>query len=286
MQFFASLLAFVLLSSSLLEVSAQFPPSSPAKIAFTPTTSSCPEGVSIRSSRGRTQSILSADERQYSATRRTQVLPGAWRQYETNVLRHAATHNVTVPSYVSRILATAGPTLGIAVSGGGYRAALFGAGTLNALDARNASAVQAGVGGLLQSASYLTGLSGGSWLVTSLYQANFPTLQSLIFGLDSGGAPNAFGGWLTQFGLLTVSTDNSTNLAFVESLVEEVSGKFAAGFPVTISDLWARTLSRHFVNGTTGATFFNATTHGAGETFSGAVNTYVDLLICPVPRFS
>ena len=276
MQFFGSLLTFVLLSASLLDVSAQLPPSSPAKIAFTPTTSSCPEGVEIRSSKGPKQSLLSAEERQYSAARRTQVLPGAWRQYEATVLRHAAAHGVTVPSYVSRILATGGPTLGIAVSGGGYRAALFGAGTLNALDARNASAVQAGVGGLLQSASYLTGPSGGSWLVTSLYQANFPTLQSLIFGLDSGGAPNTFGGWLTQFGLLTVTTDNATNLAFVESLVEEVSGKFAAGFPVTISDLWARTLSRHFVNGTTSSTFLSATAHGAGETFSGAANTYAD----------
>lgn len=50
--------------------------------------------------------------------------------------------------------------IGIAISGGGYRAAQYGAGVLSGLDARNESAKQAGTGGLLQVASYLSGLSG------------------------------------------------------------------------------------------------------------------------------
>ncbi len=52
------------------------------------------------------------------------------------------------------------PRVGVALSGGGFRASLYGAGVLNSLDARNASAKQAGTGGLLQVASYLAGLSG------------------------------------------------------------------------------------------------------------------------------
>ena len=50
--------------------------------------------------------------------------------------------------------------IGISISGGGYRAAQYGAGVLSGLDARNDSAKQAGTGGLLQVSSYIAGLSG------------------------------------------------------------------------------------------------------------------------------
>lgn len=52
------------------------------------------------------------------------------------------------------------PKTGIALPGGGLRAAQFGAGALSGLDARNDSAKAAGTGGLLQVASYMSGLSG------------------------------------------------------------------------------------------------------------------------------
>ena len=52
--------------------------------------------------------------------------------------------------------------IGISISGGGYRAAQYGAGVLSGLDARNDSAKQAGTGGLLQVSSYIAGLSGAS----------------------------------------------------------------------------------------------------------------------------
>ena len=61
----------------------------------------------------------------------------------------------------------------IATSGGGYRAAMFGAGVMMGLDGRNQTSVSAGTGGLLQAIDHLSGLSGGSWLVTSLAQAKF-----------------------------------------------------------------------------------------------------------------
>jgi lysophospholipase len=54
------------------------------------------------------------------------------------------------------------PKVGMAVSGGGYRAAQYGAGVLSVLDARDKSAKDAGTGGLLQVTSYLAGLSGAS----------------------------------------------------------------------------------------------------------------------------
>lgn len=52
------------------------------------------------------------------------------------------------------------PKVGCALPGGGLRAALFAAGSLSGLDARNETAKKAGTGGLLQVASYISGLSG------------------------------------------------------------------------------------------------------------------------------
>ena len=140
---------------------------------------------------------------------------------------------------------------------------------MSSLDGRNATSVKTGTGGLLQAASYLAGLSGGSWLVGSLVQNDFPTFPELIFGSPASGSE----GWLTQIDLTQPSSDPQAELAFIETLVAEVAGKFLSGFPVTITDLWARALARHFVNGTTSANFFNPNiTHGAGQTFSGLVN--------------
>jgi lysophospholipase len=66
------------------------------------------------------------------------------------------------------------PNIGIAVSGGGYRAMLNGAGALAAFDDRTEGSKQKGhLGGLLQSASYVSALSGGGWLVGSMWVNNF-----------------------------------------------------------------------------------------------------------------
>lgn len=54
------------------------------------------------------------------------------------------------------------PTIGIAMSGGGYRSMLTGAGILSALDSRSSNTR---LGGILQSTTYLAGISGGLWLV-------------------------------------------------------------------------------------------------------------------------
>lgn len=56
--------------------------------------------------------------------------------------------------------------IGIAVSGGGYRAMLSGAGVLSAYDIRTPGAEEA-LGGIYQSASYIAGNSGGLWLVAN-----------------------------------------------------------------------------------------------------------------------
>ena len=61
------------------------------------------------------------------------------------------------------------PNIGIAVSGGGYRALSNGAGAIKAFDSRTPGTTKVGqLGGLLQSATYISGLSGGGWLLGSI----------------------------------------------------------------------------------------------------------------------
>ncbi|TCD71666.1 Lysophospholipase 1 [Steccherinum ochraceum] len=219
---------------------------------------------------------LSSQEAAFIGERGSRILPHAWSSYLQNVKDSAASQHIQLPGYVSTILSCISkpPQLAIATSGGGHRAAIFGAGVMAALDGRNSTSASVGTGGLLQASSYLAGLSGGSWLVGSLTEANFPIFPELIFGSSSTGSQ----GWLAQFDLTEPSSDPQVVEAFIGTLVAEVAGKFLAGFPITINDVWARTLSRHFVSGTTAENFFDPNvTHGAGKTLSG---------LADVPAFS
>ena len=248
-----------------------------AAAAYAPQLAPCPAGFSLVREAGTNAASQSLNygESQYLSGKQSAVLPSAWKSYLSAV--ESTADGSDLPSYVSRILGgdygwMAYPRLGIATSGGGYRAAAFGAGVLNALDGRNASAVAAGTGGLLQAATYLAGLSGGSWLVTSLAQSDFPTIPDLVFGTGTA-TTTGFGGWNAEFGLLEPSDNTTVDTAYVLDVIEEALGKHAEGFPVTMSDIWARALSRHFANGTDATNFFDTSvTHGAGITFSSVPN--------------
>ncbi|KAJ7111443.1 lysophospholipase [Mycena epipterygia] len=236
--------------------------SGPASAVFGPTIERCPADFELVR---RGQSISTA-EAQYTEQKREQVLPAAFKTYLESVQRTG----VELPSYAVKILESKEqlPTVGISTSGGGYRAAIFGAGVLNALDARNSSSVAKGTGGLLQAATHLAGLSGGSWLVTSLAQANFPTIQHLIFG---DGKNQDFGGWIPEFDVWNVSADPTVQATFADELLQEIAVK-AKHFPVSVGDVWGRSLARHFSNGTTFATFLANSSHGAGILFSDLIN--------------
>jgi lysophospholipase len=57
---------------------------------------------------------------------------------------------------------------------------LNGAGALAAWDSRTTNSTQKGhLGGLLQSATYLSALSGGGWLVGSMFLNNFSSVEAL-----------------------------------------------------------------------------------------------------------
>ncbi|KAL8280109.1 hypothetical protein RQP46_007439 [Phenoliferia psychrophenolica] len=161
---------------------------------------------------------------------------------------------------------------GTTVSGGGYRAALYGAGTLSAFDGRNTSHIAP----LLQLADYISGLSGGSWVVSSLMQNNLPTLYDLVLG---GGGQE---GWNINYGLLSPSSILESTYKFGgdtdyrDDLCHDVKEKSTQGSPVSYIDVWGRALSYHLFKGTTKDNFYENDTpasHASGLLWSDLKST-------------
>jgi len=156
------------------------------------------------------------------------------------------------------------PNIAIAVSGGGYRALMNGAGFLKAADSRiQGTTTGAGaIGGLLQSATYLAGLSGGGWLVGSIFANNFSTVSDLQAG-SQGSAVWKFDNSIFQGpkdrGISIVNTAE-----YWADVADQVSSKSDAGFETSITDYWGRALSYQLVNATDG---------GPAYTFSSIADT-------------
>lgn len=168
-------------------------------------------------------------------------------------------------SYMDEISnnATALPNIAIAVSGGGWRAHMNGAGTIAAFDNSTTNSTSPGhVGGLLQAATYLAGLSGGSWLVGSLYAPQLKSVQEL-YRMDPNASdslwqfdnsivkgssrvpPNA--AHANDLGPSTLST-----MEYFDQIIDEVENKEEVSFNTTITDLWGRGLSFQLFNATDG----------------------------------
>lgn len=137
------------------------------------------------------------------------------------------------------------PMLGIAISGGGFVSGYSGTGILRAMDGRLRDANEQKVGGLLQSITYLSGLSGGSFPVVSFSTFDFPTADDL---LDV---------WKPQLSL-TERMGNQT----MHDYFLDVANKADLGYNVSTSDFFARLYAGQFVPGA------NA---GAETTWSGVV---------------
>lgn len=141
---------------------------------YTPSNVNCPASrPSIRSA-----ATLSQNETNWLEIRRNNTI---WSLH--NLLDRCNITGFDVNSYINNISSNASllPNIGIAISGGGYRALMNGAGALAAFDNRTDNATSNGqLGGLLQASTYLSGLSGGSWLVGSLYANNYTSVQSTL----------------------------------------------------------------------------------------------------------
>ncbi|WYZ44069.1 hypothetical protein EsH8_VII_000505 [Colletotrichum jinshuiense] len=159
-------------------------------------------------------------------------------------------------AYIDRVRSSATelPNIALAVSGGGYRALMNGAGFLAAADSRTPNSTSAGgIGGLLQSATYLAGLSGGGWLVGSMFTNNFSSVVDLQRGSE-GSAVWKFDRSIFQgpkeSGLSILNTAE-----YWRDVARQVDSK-DQGFEVSITDYWGRALSYQLVNATDGGPAF------------------------------
>ncbi|KAK0104343.1 Lysophospholipase 1 [Cadophora gregata f. sp. sojae] len=167
--------------------------------------------------------------------------------------------------------ATALPNIGIAVSGGGYRALMNGAGFVAAADSRTSNSTNTGqIGGLLQATTYLAGLSGGGWLVGSMYTNNFSSVQTLRDGSKDSNVwrfDNSIFEGPDGDGIKLLSTAD-----YYSTIIDDVEKKSKAGYNTSITDYWGRALSNQLINATNGGPAYTFSSIALTDNFrSGSI---------------
>lgn len=134
------------------------------------------------------------------------------------------------------------PVIALTSSGGGYRAQLTGAGVIKAFDDREEN--RTAVSGLYQALTYEAGLSGGSWLLSSIIGNNWPTISYLQNTL-----------WETalQYSIIVPEILVSQPARPIYNQVEaDIQAKAAAGYETSVIDSWGRLLSTQLLLGPDG----------------------------------
>ncbi|KAF4307385.1 diphthamide biosynthesis protein [Botryosphaeria dothidea] len=229
---------------------------------YTPTRENCPSvRPTLRNGRS-----LSPNETAWLETRRNNTV-SAMR----DLLGRLNITGFDSNSYIddARNNVSALPNIGIAASGGGWRALLNGAGAVAAFDSRTPNSTNTGhIGGLLQSSTYLAGLSGGGWLVSSLYGNNWTSIQDIIDtnSDQSGSFFNFDNGILEgpdQGGIQVLSTAQ-----YYSTIYDQVNGKSDAGFDTSITDYWGRALSFNLLNASNGGPAYTFSSIADDEYFT------------------
>ncbi|OBT98654.1 Lysophospholipase 1 [Pseudogymnoascus verrucosus] len=215
-----------------------------------PTNGYAPGNVSCPATRPtiRNAASLSTNETEWLPVRRNNTI-----EPMKDLLSRANISGFDAAAYIEKFRdnATALPNIGIAISGGGYRALMYGAGFLAAADSRTVNATgKGGIGGLLQSATYLSGLSGGSWLVGSIYANNFSSVTTLRDG-SPGSSVWQFGNSIFQ-GPKEDGISILNTAEYYKNIKGQVDSKKNAGYEVSITDYWGRALSYQLINATDG----------------------------------
>jgi len=195
---------------------------------------------------------LSREESIFRAGRKSVTSP-LWREFFTHGAGNATGYQGTALMAANQ---DDWPVLGMAHSGGGERATLYGAGVIHALDARTTASP---IRGVYQLASYTTGLSGGSWLVGSMAAHDYPSVPELFYNLINMDSD-----------IVMATGQFYTAFHFFEALFLVVLQKKLAGFKTSIIDYWGIALGNHFLpsakRNITSA--FVPTVHASGQLFS------------------
>lgn len=225
---------------------------------YAPKVVTCPSTKpTIRSAR----SGLSQNETAFLTKRRANtVQPMASFMSRANISGFdAASYINTYSSNVSAL-----PNIAIAVSGGGYRALMNGAGFIAAADNRTAGTTDTGgIGGLLQASTYLAGLSGGGWLVGSIYSNNFSTVERLRDG-SSGSSV-----WKFDSSIFSGPEESGISILntaeYWDDVYDQVQTKVDAGFQTSITDYWGRALSYQLINASNGGLAYTFSSIGLDQ---------------------
>jgi lysophospholipase len=175
-----------------------------------------------------------------------------------------------------RFNATGLPNIAISFSGGGYRALLNGAGALAAFDSRTPNATSKGhMGGLLQAATYTSALSGGGWMLGSIFANNFTTVQEIQNRGEIWQFQNSLFQGPPKGGIQILDT-----VDYFHNLVSSVESKENAPgeFNTSITDLYGRGLSFQLINASDGGPAYTYSSIQDYPSFSSG-NTPMPILL-------
>ncbi|EJT73925.1 lysophospholipase Plb3 [Gaeumannomyces tritici R3-111a-1] len=252
-------------SQATAELAERALPNSPSG-GYAPQVVDCPQSrPKIRSA----SSGLSPEESKWLEQRRKATV-----RPMTDFLKRAGIKGFDADAFMSRAEADVAnlPNVAIAVSGGGYRALMNGAGFLAAADDRTPGSTAQGkgsIGGLLQSATYLAGLSGGGWLVGSMFTNNFSSVQELrsnqrVWKFDRSllEGPAAVSGSAVSRVLEPFS--------YWTDILNQVSAKRRAGFDTSLTDYWGRALGYQLVDAKDGGPAYTFSSIAQSDSFKSA----------------
>ncbi|OAA62649.1 lysophospholipase plb1 [Niveomyces insectorum RCEF 264] len=259
---------------------------------YTPAIVDCPADRP----RARTADAVSNNESDWLQLRRNNTF-----QPLLDFLRGAAIPDFDAAAYLNSNRATPAnvPNIGLAMSGGGYRALMNGAGFLAAADSRTPDILPAGqngsIAGLLQAATYLAGLSGGGWLVGSIFANNFSTVVALRDGYKGsdlwrfdnsifvGPGRDAQDSGSTTANEVEKNTDSKddndndidkrsiiTSVEYWTDVARQVASKADAGFETSLTDYWGRALSYQLINAPDGGLDYTFSSIAATPSFANA----------------
>jgi lysophospholipase len=126
------------------------------------------------------------------------------------------------------------PMVALTSSGGGFRAFLVGAGVIQALEGPNSNV---STSGLYQGLTYHSGLSGGSWLLSSFVGNDLETISTLVET------------WKPTFANGLFDPEGTNSSAVFTALDVEIAANQALGFKGTVADAWPLLLSLEFLPG-------------------------------------
>lgn len=200
------------------------------KNPYAPKQTACPSGSILREAKG-----LLDSEKEYLGARSNVT--------NTNLIdflsKRAKLLDFDASKFINGNAKSHNITIGLSFSGGGYRAMLCGAGQMLGLDSRYDDANNHGLGGLLQSSTYLVGLSGGNWLVGSLVLNDWLSVGDILDGNED--IWNLNDSIFNPNGLNVLKT-----VSYYTGIGDDILAKDEAGFATSVTDVWGRALSNQF----------------------------------------